>query len=135
MAVGGAEERLDGAVGRRRLVLDRQRREGNALGEPRAQRQREVRHLVIAAGAASRPLPYLPGAEGRLSRVGKRAFEQREVHAATVALRPERQAEAKRRASGLELSLQVTRRPYRSGGTVARPHDRVFLGSRYTFPE
>ena len=50
---------------------------GTALGEPRAQRGRQVRHLLVAGRAARRPAPHLAGAEGGLAGVGERLVEQR----------------------------------------------------------
>ena len=67
MAVARAEERLQRAVLRMRLVLDRQRRERDVLREPRAERRRNVRHLVVAGCAARGPFPDL-AARGRPAR-------------------------------------------------------------------
>src|SRR5712692_2936450 len=78
MAVTGAEQRLDGSVLRTRLVLDLERRERHALGEARAQRGREVRHLLVAGRAARRPLPHLARAIDGL--VLQFLFERSEIH-------------------------------------------------------
>ena len=59
-----------------------QRRERHLAREPLAQLEREVRHLVVGAGAARRPLPDLAGAEGRLLGRGEAIVEQLQVHAA-----------------------------------------------------
>ena len=66
MAVARAEQRLHRPVARVRLVLDRQRRERDVLLEPRAQRGRNVRHLVVSRGASRSPLPDLAAPVGRL---------------------------------------------------------------------
>ena len=72
-----AEQGLDRAVARARLVLDDQRRERHLLGELGAQGRGQVRHLVVAAGAARGPFPHLAGAEGGLAAVGESLFKQR----------------------------------------------------------
>jgi threonine aldolase len=87
MAVGCAEERLHGAVARLPLRLDREGRERDGVGQLVAQRARQVRHLVVAGGAAGRPLPHLARAEGRLAALAQRLFEEGQVHRATVASR------------------------------------------------
>ena len=74
--VVGAEERLDRAVARACLALEHERRERDALCELRAQRRRQVGHLVVAARAARGPLPHLAGAERGLAAFGQRLFEQ-----------------------------------------------------------
>ena len=78
MTVARAEERLDCSVLRQRLVLDDERRERHALSEPRAQRGREVRHLLVSGRAARRPLPDLPRAVGGF--VLQFLFECCEIH-------------------------------------------------------
>jgi hypothetical protein len=67
-AVVGAEQGLDRAVARVRLVLEGQRGERDLCGQPLAQGDRQVGHRVVAAGAAGRPRPHLAGAEARLAR-------------------------------------------------------------------
>ena len=85
MAFVGTEERLDRAVARARFVDERERRERHAIGEPRPKLERQIRHLVVARGPARSPTPDLPRAVPRL--VGKRLFEELQVHRDTVALR------------------------------------------------
>ncbi len=72
MAVGGAEERLHRPVPRLALGLDRERRERHGRRELLAQRARQVRHRVVAGGAARRPLPHLAGAVGGLAALAQR---------------------------------------------------------------
>ena len=50
---------------------------GTALASAARRALREVRHRVVARGAARRPLPHLAGAEGRLAPLGERLFEER----------------------------------------------------------
>ena len=56
-AVGAAEARLHGAVGRALLLLERQLGERELLREPRAERLRERRHLVPRGRPSSRVTP------------------------------------------------------------------------------
>ena len=86
MAVGGTEERLDGAVRGLGLVLDRERRERNRAGQLVPECARQVRHLLVPRDAARRPLPYLAGAEGGLAASGQSLFEEREIHAHSLAV-------------------------------------------------
>ena len=85
MAVGRTEERLDGAVRGVGLVLERERGERDRLLELLAEGAREVRHLGVAGDPARSPFPHLAGAEGGLASVGKRLFEQHQIHAFKVA--------------------------------------------------
>ena len=87
MPVRRAEERLDGAVGGLRLVLERERGERDRLVELLAQSARQVRHLGVAGDPARSPLPHLAGAEGGLAAVGERLLEQHQIHAFKVASR------------------------------------------------
>src|SRR5205807_2548108 len=80
VAVQGGEERLDRPVGGVPFVLEGERRERHELLQLRSQRQRQVGHSLIVAGAARRPRPDLAGAEGRLAGFGQPALEELEVH-------------------------------------------------------
>src|SRR3954471_4000230 len=77
--VGGLEERLDRAVGGVCLAHQRQRREGDLGGQARAQRCRQIGHLLVAGRARGRPAPHLPGAERRPA--FQHTIEQLQVHA------------------------------------------------------
>ena len=81
VAVGGREQRLHGAVPRGALGLDGQGRERNRSGELVAERPRQVRHRLVAARPARRPVPHLAGAVGGLAAVAQRRLEERQVHA------------------------------------------------------
>ncbi len=80
MTVVRPEQRLHGAVARLALGLDRQRGERHGGLELVAERAREVRHRVVARGAAGRPLPHLAGAVRGLAVAGERALEKCEIH-------------------------------------------------------
>jgi hypothetical protein len=80
-AVRGLEERLGGVVAGDGLAHAAQRGERDLVGERRAQLERQVRHLLVRVGAARRPLPHLPGSEGRLAAGGEAIVEQPQVHA------------------------------------------------------
>ena len=80
-AVVGVEERLDGAVGGVRLADELERGERDLGGQRRAQRGRQVGHLVVAVCAGRRPAPDLPRAERGLARLGEGPLEQLEIHA------------------------------------------------------
>src|SRR4051794_22442326 len=85
MAVGRAEERLDGPVLRLPLRVDRQGREGDSRGEILAQRAREVRHRLVAGGAARSPVPHLSRAIRRLAALAQGRLEELQVHPTKVA--------------------------------------------------
>jgi DNA-binding MarR family transcriptional regulator len=88
VAVRGAEESLHGAVPRAGLLLEGQRRVRNRARQLGAQRRRQVRHLVVGAGAAGRPAPRLTGPIGGLAAVGEGFLQEGEVHdGPTVAAR------------------------------------------------
>ena len=84
MAVGRLEESLDRAVPRFLLGDELQRRERHGLLEPGPERFRKRRHRVVGLGPARGPLPDLPRAVGRLTQLGEGAFEEHEIHGATV---------------------------------------------------
>ena len=78
--VGGAEQRLDRAVGGVRLV-DERRASRTARARPARARSAagHVGHRVVARRAGGRPAPHLAGAEARAAELGQRvASEQRE---------------------------------------------------------
>jgi hypothetical protein len=79
----GAEQRFHRAVAGVGLVLERQGGERHLVGQPRAQSGGQIGHLVVAAGAACRPCPYLAGAKARLGGGSQTLGEQLEVHRAT----------------------------------------------------
>ena len=56
------------------------RREGDLAGEPRAQLAWEVRHLVVRARPASRPLPDLARAEARLRGRLEMCLKEAQIH-------------------------------------------------------
>ncbi len=58
---------------------------GTVSVELLAEGAREVRHLGVAGDPARSPFPHLAGAEGGLASVGKRLFEQHQIHAFKVA--------------------------------------------------
>ena len=62
----------------------RQRRERHLVGELLAQLQREVRHLLVRAGAARGPLPDLARAKAGLLAGREALVEQNQVHAEKV---------------------------------------------------
>ena len=82
MSVVRAEEGLDRSVPGLALLDELERREQYLVGERYAELAREGGHLRIRGRAAGHPLPYLPGAVGRLSAVRERRLEEREVHEA-----------------------------------------------------
>src|SRR5689334_912147 len=84
MLVAGAEERLHGAVARLPFRLDGERRERDGRRQLLAKSTREVRHSLVAGGAARGPLPYLAGAEGRLAALAQGLLEKDQIHRATV---------------------------------------------------
>ncbi len=79
-----AEERLDRAVTRGRLVLERESGERHLLGEPRAQVRGEVGHRVPPVGSAGLPGPGLSGAIPRLAGCFESVVEKIEVHRARL---------------------------------------------------
>ena len=62
------------------LTLEHERRERNSGRQSRSQRERQVRHLVVAACATRHPVPNLPRAVGGFPEVGESVGEQRQVH-------------------------------------------------------
>ena len=78
------EERLLGAVRGERIADQPERGEGHLVGKLLAQLQREVRHLVIGAGATRRPLPDLVRPEAGLLARGEAFVKQNQVHAEKV---------------------------------------------------
>ena len=87
MAVVRAKERLHGAVGRRLLRLGDEGRERELRSEPRAEREGQIRHLVIALDAAREPLPDLAGAVGGLAGRGEVGLEEFEIHVTKIGSR------------------------------------------------
>ncbi len=86
MPFDGSEERLHRSVARALLALHRQGRERHVGRERVAEREGQVRHRVVALGPARRPLPCLARTVRGLAELGDAAFEEVEVHTATVAL-------------------------------------------------
>jgi hypothetical protein len=84
-AIARLEERLFGAIRRERLAHRPQRRERHLLLQAIAQLQRHVRHHLVGAGAARRPLPDLLGSEAGLAADGETLLELHEVHHRRVA--------------------------------------------------
>ena len=75
------EQRLRGPVDRAGLPYQRERAEGDLLGEPPPQIERQVRHLLVGAGASGEPLPHLGAPERGLSGVAQGPLDGEEVHA------------------------------------------------------
>jgi hypothetical protein len=79
-AVVRLEEPLLGAVRGERLVDVAKRREGDLPGEPLAQVAWEVRHLVVRARPAGRPLPHLARAEAGLRSRLEPCVKEAKIH-------------------------------------------------------
>ena len=80
MAVGGAEQHLDGAVGRAGLPLRRERRERDVGLERRAQLLREGRDPGVAGDSVGGRVPQLALPVRRLAAGGERLSEENDVH-------------------------------------------------------
>ena len=136
-AVGGVEERLDGAVARR-APRRRARASRTARARPssRAQRRREVGHRLVAGRAARGPAPHLPGAEGGLAELGQRRVEQRQVHAPMVAAGAARPASPRRRgrAGPRRVRTQMRLAKYLAHAGVAsrRAAEQLVFAGRVT---
>ena len=117
-AVGGVEERLDGAVVGFRLGLDRERRERHLRGQPLAQRRRQVGHLLVGAGPARDPLPDLGGAVGGLAGRGERLSRRAAVHRDEV-----------RRQTGERGADRLANR-WRRRASIGLPHGGDFRARR-----
>ena len=117
------KQRLQRAVAGLRLVDDGQRRERDLLGQRVAQRDRQVRHRLVAAGAARGPVPHLAGAEGWLAGVCERALEQVEIHAIHRRARSRRARAARGQLEVVELKDGVAggrQHRHAAGGEVVR---------------
>lgn len=126
MAVVRTKERLDGAVARTRLVLERERRERHTIGKLCAERARQRRHCVVAGGAARGPFPDLTGAVRRLAALEKRLLELSEIHARRVASARMGRSEAKAGARRTPWPLARARKPGQ------KPHVGIVVASSNT---
>src|ERR1700740_2734971 len=80
VALAGVKERLDRPVGCAALGRQREARERQFALQLRAQRRRQVCHLLVGARAVRGPRPHLAGAKRGLAVLGQRAIEELQVH-------------------------------------------------------